>query len=820
MKKAYLFCLSLFCLTSLPLLAQVAERGKITAVILNEKNQPVENATVELLKSKDSSLAKTAITDKTGLAELDNIRPGTYLVRTSFVNYATQYSAVVVLSQEQLNLRLTNIVLQPSAKEIGEVVVTARKPFIQRLSDRLVVNVENSIISAGSTAMDVLERSPGVTIDQNDVIAMRGRQGVIIMIDGKPSPLTGAELANYLRGLPSNAIERIDLITNPSARYDAAGNSGIIDIRMKKDQRLGTNGTLTAGYGQGVYAKANAGATANYRDKKINLFGNYNYSYRINMNHLFLDRNFYTNSVYNGGDLKDNFARTPAGFHTVRVGADYFPDKKNIIGFVVTRNSGSFNTTINNNSVVIDAAHQQASTFQTKANNTNDNGNTVANINYKHSFNTTGKELTVDADYGEYSSSALTSNATKYYNLNGGLLQPDYLLNGDQQGKLILRTAKADYSHPLAQGARFETGIKTSYVSSDNDAKFFDMSSGTPVDDVNKTNRFFYKEYNNAAYFNFSKEFKKFNLQLGLRAEHTHLKTQQVKGAIFFDSSYLQLFPSAYFNYKIKDDQTLGISVSRRIDRPGYSQLNPFLFLIDVTTYSTGRPSLLPQFTWAYELNYTVKGINFSASYSHTKNNQNIAIARFKDVFPNIPQMDNVTVQIPINLSSSDYYGLSVAAPVRVNSRWNMINNANLYYNHFNGSLGATTLNNGKPAFDYRTNNTFTLGKGWVTELNGNFTTGGQYGFMVQDPLWGIAVGVQKSMLKNKGTLRLNVTDIFWTNLPKAVITYTNYIEKWHAKRETRVATLSFTYRFGKNTVQAARRRTTASEEERQRAGN
>ena len=820
MKKAYLFCLSLFCLTSLPLLAQVAERGKITAVILNEKNQPVENATVELLKSKDSSLAKTAITDKTGLAELDNIRPGTYLVRTSFVNYATQYSAVVVLSQEQLNLRLTNIVLQPSAKEIGEVVVTARKPFIQRLSDRLVVNVENSIISAGSTAMDVLERSPGVTIDQNDVIAMRGRQGVIIMIDGKPSPLTGAELANYLRGLPSNAIERIDLITNPSARYDAAGNSGIIDIRMKKDQRLGTNGTLTAGYGQGVYAKANAGATANYRDKKINLFGNYNYSYRINMNHLFLDRNFYTNSVYNGGDLKDNFARTPAGFHTVRVGADYFPDKKNIIGFVVTRNSGSFNTTINNNSVVIDAAHQQASTFQTRANNTNDNGNTVANINYKHSFNTTGKELTVDADYGEYSSSALTSNATKYYNLNGGLLQPDYLLNGDQQGKLILRTAKADYSHPLAQGARFETGIKTSYVSSDNDAKFFDMSSGTPVDDVNKTNRFFYKEYNNAAYFNFSKEFKKFNLQLGLRAEHTHLKTQQVKGAIFFDSSYLQLFPSAYFNYKIKDDQTLGISVSRRIDRPGYSQLNPFLFLIDVTTYSTGRPSLLPQFTWAYELNYTVKGINFSASYSHTKNNQNIAIARFKDVFPNIPQMDNVTVQIPINLSSSDYYGLSVAAPVRVNSRWNMINNANLYYNHFNGSLGATTLNNGKPAFDYRMNNTFTLGKGWVTELNGNFTTGGQYGFMVQDPLWGIAVGVQKSMLKNKGTLRLNVTDIFWTNLPKAVITYTNYIEKWHAKRETRVATLSFTYRFGKNTVQAARRRTTASEEERQRAGN
>lgn len=820
MKKISLLCITLICLGSHSVLAQGAGKSRVSAIIRNEKNQPLENATVELLKSKDSALARTIISDKNGLAEFENVQPGSYRVRVSSVNYATLYTTVVTVVPDQLTASLGTISLQPAAKEIGEVVVTGRKPFIQRLSDRLVVNVENSIVSAGSTAMDVLERSPGVSIDQNDVIGLRGKQGVIIMIDGKPTPLTGADLASYLRGLPSNAIERIDLITQPSARYDAAGNSGIIDIRMKKDQRLGANGTVTAGYGQGVYSKANAGTTLNYRNKTVNLFGSYNYSHRVNMNHLFLDRNFYTGSTFNGGDLKDNYAKTPAGFHALRVGADFFPNKKNIIGFVITRNSGSFNTSINNNSIVIDAAHQQASTFQTRAFNDNNNLNTVANINFKHSFNTTGRELTIDADYGEYHSSAISNNTTRYFTLGGGSLQPDYLLNGDQEGKLILRTAKADYSNPLNKGARFETGVKTSYVSSDNDAKFFDLSSGTPVDDVTKTNRFFYEEYNNAAYINFSKECKKFSLQLGMRAEHTNVKTHQVKGAVFFDSSYLQLFPSAYVNYKIKDDQALGISVSRRIDRPGYAQLNPFLFLIDVTTYSTGKPSLLPQFTWAYELNYTIKGLNFSLSYSHTRNNQNIAIARFKDVFPNIPQADNVTVQIPINLSSSDYYGVTVAAPLKINKRWNMINNANLYYNHFNGSLGGTTLNNGKPAFDYRMNNSFTLGKGWVTELNGNFSSGGQYGFMVQDPLWGIALGVQKSMLKNKGTLRLNITDIFWTNLPKAVITYNNYIEKWHAKRETRVATISFTYRFGKNTVQAARKRNTASEEERQRAGN
>lgn len=800
--------------------AQTNTRSTIAVQVAGEKKQAIENATVELLKEKDSSLVKAAISDRNGLAELSGIRAGSYRIRVSIINYATQYGSVFSVDGTQPLVQLPAIAMKAAPAEINSVTVTARKPFIQRLNDRLVVNVESSIISAGSSAMDVLERSPGVSIDQNDVIGLRGRQGVIIMIDGKLSPLTGADLANYLRGLPSNAIERIDIITNPSARYDAAGNSGIIDIRMKKDQRLGLNGTLTGGYGQGVYPKANAGATFNYRNKAMNLFGNYNYSYRVNMNHLVLDRNFYTNGVYNGGDLKDNSIKTPAHFHALRVGADFFPSKKDIIGFVVTRNISYFRTTAYNSSVVLNNSHQSASTFQTNSFNNSDNWNTVANINYKHAFNTTGRELTADIDYGKYFSDALSSNATKYYKLDGTPLQPNYRLDGDQAGKLTLRTARIDYVHPLKAGARFETGLKSSYVSSDNDAKFFDMSSGVPADDINKTNRFYYDEYNNAGYINASKEFKKFNVQLGLRGEHTHLKTHQVKGNTYFDSSYFQLFPSAFINYKIKENQTIGVSVSRRIDRPGYSQLNPFLFLIDVTTYSTGSPGLLPQFTWSYELNYTIKSINFTLGYSHTTNNHNVAIARFKDVFPTIPQDDNVTVQIPINLSSSDYFGVSVSAPLRINKSWNMVNNANVYYNKFNGSLGSTQLDRGRPAFDARINNSFTLGKGWIAELNGNVNSGGQYGFMVLDPQWGLAVGIQKSMMKNQGTLRFNISDIFWTNLPKAVITYDNYIEKWRAWRETRVANLTFTYRFGKNTVQAARRRTTASEEERQRAGN
>ena len=290
------------------ILTAQAQRGSVKVTIVNDQQAALENATVEVVKAKDSSLVKAGITDKNGSAELENIRFGDYLLKVTMVNYNMRYSSSFTLSAEQTVATLPNIILSPRTGQLGGVTVTAKKPFIQKLSDRIVVNVENSIVSAGSSAMDVLERSPGVNVDHNDVISLRGRSGVIIMIDGKPTAMTGADLANYLRGLPSAAIERIEIITNPSAKYDASGNSGIIDIRMKKDQRLGTNGTFTAGYGQGVYPKANAGTTFNYRNKKVNIFGNYNYAYRIGLNHLFLDRNFYTTTViYNGGDLKDNY---------------------------------------------------------------------------------------------------------------------------------------------------------------------------------------------------------------------------------------------------------------------------------------------------------------------------------------------------------------------------------------------------------------------------------------------------------------------------------------------------------------------------------
>jgi hypothetical protein len=800
------------------LVAQAPQRGKIIGKILNEEFRPVQGATAELLRSKDSSLVKVAIADKNGTIEFENIRFGAYLVRVTHVNHLKSFSRLITLSAETNAVNFPDITVTPAPKELQSVQVTSRKPFIQQMTDRIVVNVENSVVNAGSSAFDVLERSPGVLIDVNDNLSMRGKAGVIIMIDGKPSPMSGSDLVNYLRSLPSSAIERIELITNPSSKYDAAGNAGIIDIRMKKDQRFGTNGSFTAGYGQGIYPKANAGINLNYRNKKINLFGGYNYSYRMNLNHLLLNRNFFEDKQFTGQDLKDNYTKIPLYLNTIRFGADFYPNKKTVYGFVINSNLNSFKPKNDNSSVVIGSNKQELFKFNTQTRNNNRNKNIAANFNIKHNFDSIGRELTADLDYAYFNTDNSSRVSTQYHNLDGTPMQPDYILDGLQDGNLNLATVKADYVNPLKNKAKFETGFKTSFVRADNDARFFDMSSGSPVDDVNKTNHFYYDENINAAYFIFKKAYKKIDFQLGLRAENTNVKTRQVKGDIRWDSSYTQLFPSAYFNYTLKEDQRIGVSVSRRIDRPNYSQLNPFLFLIDVTTYATGNPSLLPQFTWAYELNYTIKSINLTLGYSHTEKSQNIVIARFKEVFPSIPADDNVTVQIPVNLSSTDYFGLTVAAPIKISKWWNMINNANVFYNHYNGNLGVTTLDKGRAVADLRTNNTFTFKKGWTAEFTANYNTGGQYGFMVTRPQWGVGAGVQKTFWQGKGQLRFNVTDIFWTNLPRATITYDNYVEIWRAYRESRVANLSFTYRFGSNKVLQARRRTTGSEEERQRA--
>lgn len=790
--------------------AQQSSKGTVTVRFVNEQQAAIKNVTVELLK-EDSTLVKVALTDAAGYSQFENISFGRYLVKATLVNHTIYYSDILVISAERsahsLNSQL--LLLPP---EMQGVTVTAKKPFVQRLTDRIVVNVENSIISAGSSAMDVLERSPGIRVGQSDLISLAGKPGVIIMINGKNIPMSGEELGAYLRSLPASVIERIDIITNPSARYDAAGNAGIIDIRMKKDQKLGANGTLTAGYGQGVYPKANTGSTFNYRSKKLNIFGNVNYSYAKHFNNLVTQRFFYSNNIYQGSYDQDNIIYRVFNSGVARLGADYFVNKKTVIGILLTGSKFFTKRFGNNESMVLDQNDVKQSSFLTRADGEENYKNYVANINLKHSFDSTGKELTADFDIAGYYRDWESYFSTGYFDENNNPSHPTYLVRTNQLGFTGLNTLKVDYVNPLKKGMKLETGFKTSFVRSNNDVRLFDRSNGAEAIDSSQSNSFRYKENINAVYFNFSKEWKKFNLQVGLRAEETNVKTFQVFDDVTFDTSYLRFFPSAFFNYKKTENTTLGVSVSRRIDRPGYNQLNPFRIFVDPSFFAAGDPLLRPSFTWSYEMSYTRKQFYVSLNYSHTTNPWTIVL---------IPSESNprVTIQTPINYEVFNYYGMNFNMPLRIAKWWNVINNGNLYVGYNRGNIAETPIDVTTLNAQFSTNHNLTIAESWTGEVNFTFDSGQNTGFMKDKFFWVLGAGLQKTILEKKGTVRLNVTDILWRQWPRFRSIYTNYREYLYAKRDTRVVNLSFSYRFGKNTITQSRRRTTASEEERRRAG-
>lgn len=814
MKYFYLLALSIILINGHSFSQANFTTGKITATIKNESSAIVPDATVLIMSLKDSSLVKALITDQQGTTGTDNLKEGSYYVMVTHAGYKKYSGNSFLLNATRPS---EDIAITLSLKEeanLKAVVVTAKKPFIERQFDKLVVNVESSITATGSSAFEILERSPGVIIDQNDNISMKGKPGVIIMIDGKVTALSGADLANMLRALPSNSIDKIELITNPSARYDAAGTAGIINIRMKKDQRTGTNGNLALGGGNGKYWRYNGGISLNHRNKKINVFGNYNYNERKLYNELSIVRRFFNaeTDTMTGGFNQFSVMHFMAKTHVARAGIDFFPSKNTTIGIVVNSLFNNLDRNINNQAQALNYK-EQVDSFFTTLNHSEEHFKTYGiNVNLRHSFDSLGKELSLDLDYATYANHLSPKLATTYYDLAGNRKDNPYILDGNMQGKLNIYSIKADYIHPLKNKAKFEVGIKSSYVKADNDLVFYQLLNNYPNYDSGKSNHFIYDENINSLYLNFNKSIKNWDLQFGLRAEQTNIKGLQIATNRGFDSSYLKIFPSATLAYTLKNKDILGISVSRRIGRPGYNDLNPFKYYIDPTSYREGNPALQPQFSYAYELNYTHGQTILTASYSRTSNNLTWVI------FPERDGDKIYSVETTRNLSVLHSYGVSVSSPLKVTKWWNTQNNIDLYYNKYIGNLSNTPLSNGSPVLNLSSNHSLSLKNGFSGEISIAYQAKQRYGYSISKSETHIAAGIQKSILAKKGTLRFNVTDILHTDYPRITSTFNIYQQYFKAQRNSRVAQLTFTYRFGKNTVPAARRRVSGAEEEKSRA--
>jgi hypothetical protein len=810
--RQFTLCLTVcLCLVILPGFAQTDSKATVSGTVVDAAGKPMEFVTMLLLSSTDSTLVKGAVTDTSGKYEFENTQAGTYLVAANMVGYQKTFTTSFILKENQKQFQIPVLILKEDIQQLKAVEVKAIKPFIEQQVDKTVVNVENSLVASGGNALEVLEKAPGVMVDaQNERISMKGREGVLIMIDGKPTYLSAAEVINLLKSTPSNSISSIELITNPSAKYDAAGNSGIINIILKRSSRKdGMNGNVVLGGGYGRFPKANAGLTLNLRQGNWSLFGNYNYDYRKVYGAIDIRRRFTNEGVTTFLEQKGYQPNENIG-QTFKVGADYLLGKKNTIGVLLNGMLNDDNANIENENRLYNDQYALLSSSAMTNKTDRSMNRWAANLNFKHTFDSTGKELTVDADYSVVNIDPKNFMTTRFYNVVGEETAPALYQQTISPSQVLIQAAKADYVHPLGKKAKLETGWKTSYVTSDNDVRFEELSATGWEVDPNRTNHFVYKETIHAAYINGSVEWKKWALQAGIRGEQTHSNSNSFTLNKVVNRNYVNLFPSAFLTYSISEKHQMRYSYSRRIDRPNYLNLNPFIFVMDPYAYYQGNPYLNPQFTDALQVAYTWKGATtLSIGYNRTK-----------DVMTSVTEQNDqtkVVKQTVINLDQLTNVDLTLSFPLQITPWWNTHQNATLFRNKYQADYLGQKLNNGRVSGNLSTNHTITLTKGLTAEVNAWYNTLQVYGLNQIKGFGQVSIGVQQSLWDNKASIRLNVSDVFRTTPVNGSINYQNMDIRFRSWYESQTVRLNFSYNFGNNTIKPSRNRRTSVEDEQNR---
>lgn len=786
------------------------DMGEISGKVLDETQKAFPYASVSLLNAKDSTSVKGTLTGDNGSYEFKGINNGKYLIAIYVVGYKKTIKGPYVITDNSKPITVDRVQLNADVKLLKGVEIVKQKPLIERQIDKTVLNIENSILATGNTALEILEKAPGVAVDKDGKISLRGKQGVNIMIDGKPTNLSAEQLANVLRSTEGSAIQTIELITNPSAKYDAAGNSGIINIKLKKNRNYGLNGAVNAGTGYGVYPKINGGLNMNYRNKKINIYGNgdYGFSKRFNDTDISRVNGTTANQTYFDQTSHNIGKRTNRNY---KAGIDYFINDNHTLGFFVNGYHGNGDnksdvlTLIGDKPLRVDSSVIAPNTGITKY-----TGITY-NLNYRGVLDTAGQEISIDMDYSIYNEKQENVFNNHYKNASGDPLKPDYIFRNASPSTIKIRSAKADYVLPIAKDSKMEFGVKSSLVKTDNNFIFENQINGNWQNDVTRSNQFIYNENINAAYVNLKKKFKTTTIQLGLRAEHTSSKGNSVTEQRVVKRNYLDLFPSLFANQELSKNHEIGFSYSRRIDRPDYGSLNPFIYYLDLYSYRFGNPFLKPQYTNAFEVSYAFKKkLNVTLGYSHTN-----------DVMTEVLLTDTArkTIFISVqNLAKQDAYNMNASYPVTITKWWNTNNNLTVFYNRFQTPdlLGAP-YSSGKLAFKLNTNQTIKLNSSTKLEWAGNYEAKQVYGTLLIAPRYGIDLGASKSFMNDQLNIKFAANDIF--KLQQSKITSTlpsqRYVvnERW----ESRIFRLTCTYRFGSNEIKAARERSGGAETESKR---
>lgn len=797
------FSIAFFLLLSVVGLAQAGNKT-ISGQVKDIQNEPVPGATLRLLQAKDSALMETKTARDNGRFEFTGLKDGVYLLSITAAGSQKYVSAPLTLAGDRPQLALPAIILLPQKKgNLQEVVVVAKKPLIEQDIDKTIVNVESMISASTSNTLEVLEKTPGITVDANGEISLQGSSGVNVLIDGRPTYMSGRDLAAYLRSLPGGMLDKIELMPNPPAKYDAAGGA-VINIRLKKKRTEGYAGSVTLNYNQGKLARSYNSLNLNYLNRKVNLFGNFSYGRYADFNDDKSNRTFTADNGQKTARVGlENYSSSGNDEYNGRIGLDYTVSSKTTLGFIVNGSARRRKEGQDYVSRSYSAWEVPDSIGWGSTENRNTWRQLNLNGNLQHKFDNAGRELTADVNYINYNNKG-SQMLTNFVGVPGGgqLSNSDFYYN--LPSNIDIYTARADYSHPLKNKASLSGGVKASIVENDNQSDYYAVDGSTHLPDYGRSNHFIYRENINALYVNGRKDWKRLGMQLGLRLENTQTKGRQLGNAVVpastFTNDYTGLFPTVYVAYKLDSPgkHTLALNYSRRINRPGYQQLNPFLFFVDQYSYSTGNPYLKPSYNNGLSLNYRYKQLvnaifNVERAtdgfFGAARAEDNIIITRSE----NIATRQMVAVLLYLNTTPAKWWTLNFhIAGAQFTTE---------------GQLYTEKLD--IKVYTWRTNvlSQFRFNKDWSAEVYAAYNApNNNWQRMVQARYW-MNAAIQKKILKGKGNLKINVEDIFrtmkWEEETKGLKQ-----AQWHrtSYNDTRRVGISFSYSFGKEIFARKRR--------------
>ncbi|RED91786.1 TonB-dependent receptor domain-containing protein [Marinoscillum furvescens] len=788
------FTLILFAYTQIA----IAQTGWISGKVVDAStSEPLEYATVSVLKNGE--LVSGGITEPKGIFKIA-VEPGEYTLRIQFVTYETREVSGITVGKGKKDLG--TITVAPSNKELDEVVVQAERTQMQLNLDKKVYNVGKDLSSLRGTASDILDNLPSVTVDVEGNVELRGSGNVKILIDGKPSGLVGLSSTDALRQLQGNLIERVEIITNPSARYDAEGMAGIINIILKKDKGSGLNGSfqVSTGYPHNHGASANI----NYRKDWVNLFLNYGIDYRKAPGEGFALQEFNRADTSYRTEMDRSHERGGIS-NNVRFGADFFLNDKNRI---TTSFLYRYSDELNESKLIYEDFDQMDALInytRREDDETEGDENLEYAINYTRDFDQKDRKLTADIQY-QNNNELEQSDIVQLAGASAGEADPQLyqkVRNDEGEKRLMLQ---ADYVHPFASKSKFEVGFRSTFRDVKNiyTVQELDEASGEyqPLDTFSTD--FAYNENVHAAYAIISNEFNKISWQVGLRSETTDINTLFQETGEEGTWNYTNLFPSAFFTYKLKAENQLQLSYSRRINRPRFRELNPFSSFTDNRNFRVGNPELQPEFTDSYEVGFLQNLENSSIYYGLYFRHTNQLIQRVTLE----PNEKGERVRVPYNIGTSDAVGVEVNASHEFAKWYRVSGNFNFYRWEANGSVGDTVdLGAQAVTFSSRISNNFKIKNLFDAQLNVNYrapqnTTQGRRLSMTS-----VDLGLSKDIWNNNGTISLSARDMFNTRKYRYITELPTFYEEgsWQWRKGPQFV-LTLNYRLNQKKQRGERR--------------